>query len=131
MLLHQAGEIWHISASPADKGVLATCYNKSEYLWGSGCPRTTCYKSECPLGSGCPRTACFSESASPGGLIVWRGGRVVPKLCTQGSAASQRSSDTGWMETVISGYYSPEPKKGSWTHSCALSIDPEAGEGRT
>lgn len=115
MLLHQAGEIWHISASPADKGVLATCYNKSEYLWGSGCPRTT----------------CFSESACPGGLIVWRGGRVVPKLCTQGSAASQRSSDTGWMETVISGYYSPEPKKGSWTHSCALSIDPEAGEGRT
>ncbi|KAB0405661.1 hypothetical protein E2I00_011913, partial [Balaenoptera physalus] len=28
VLLHQAGEIWHISASPADKGVLATCYNK-------------------------------------------------------------------------------------------------------
>nr|KAF6307828.1 EARP complex and GARP complex interacting protein 1 [Myotis myotis] len=31
VLLHQVGEIWHISASPADKGVLATCYNKSEY----------------------------------------------------------------------------------------------------
>ncbi|KAK7795954.1 hypothetical protein U0070_018999 [Myodes glareolus] len=30
VLLHQAGEIWHISASPADKGVLATCYNKSK-----------------------------------------------------------------------------------------------------
>ncbi|XP_026969677.1 EARP and GARP complex-interacting protein 1 isoform X4 [Sagmatias obliquidens] len=29
VLLHQAGEIWHISASPADKGVLATCYNKT------------------------------------------------------------------------------------------------------
>ncbi|XP_077009192.1 EARP and GARP complex-interacting protein 1 isoform X6 [Tamandua tetradactyla] len=29
VLLHQVGEIWHISASPADKGVLATCYNKS------------------------------------------------------------------------------------------------------
>ncbi|XP_017397468.1 EARP and GARP complex-interacting protein 1 isoform X3 [Cebus imitator] len=28
VLLHQAGEIWHISASPADKGVLATCYNR-------------------------------------------------------------------------------------------------------
>uniref|UniRef100_A0A8C9MC77 EARP complex and GARP complex interacting protein 1 n=1 Tax=Panthera tigris altaica TaxID=74533 RepID=A0A8C9MC77_PANTA len=28
VLLHQVGEIWHISASPADKGVLATCYNK-------------------------------------------------------------------------------------------------------
>ncbi|OWK07378.1 hypothetical protein Celaphus_00016868 [Cervus elaphus hippelaphus] len=43
VLLHQAGEIWHISASPADKGVLATCYNKSEYPQGSGCPRATCY----------------------------------------------------------------------------------------
>lgn len=31
VLLHQVGEIWHISASPADKGVLATCYNKREY----------------------------------------------------------------------------------------------------
>uniref|UniRef100_A0A2K5Q039 EARP and GARP complex-interacting protein 1 n=1 Tax=Cebus imitator TaxID=2715852 RepID=A0A2K5Q039_CEBIM len=30
VLLHQAGEIWHISASPADKGVLATCYNRSK-----------------------------------------------------------------------------------------------------
>ncbi|KAG3267517.1 hypothetical protein H1C71_035022 [Ictidomys tridecemlineatus] len=29
VLLHQAGEIWHISASPADKGVLATCYSKT------------------------------------------------------------------------------------------------------
>uniref|UniRef100_A0A8C3IAV0 EARP complex and GARP complex interacting protein 1 n=1 Tax=Chrysemys picta bellii TaxID=8478 RepID=A0A8C3IAV0_CHRPI len=29
VLIHQAGEIWHISASPADKGVLATCYNKT------------------------------------------------------------------------------------------------------
>ncbi|XP_023584065.1 EARP and GARP complex-interacting protein 1 isoform X3 [Trichechus manatus latirostris] len=29
VLLHQVGEIWHISASPADKGVLATCYNKT------------------------------------------------------------------------------------------------------
>uniref|UniRef100_A0A4X1UK38 EARP and GARP complex-interacting protein 1 n=1 Tax=Sus scrofa TaxID=9823 RepID=A0A4X1UK38_PIG len=29
VLLHRAGEIWHISASPADKGVLATCYNKT------------------------------------------------------------------------------------------------------
>ncbi|XP_004745786.1 EARP and GARP complex-interacting protein 1 isoform X1 [Mustela nigripes] len=28
VLLHQVGEIWHISTSPADKGVLATCYNK-------------------------------------------------------------------------------------------------------
>uniref|UniRef100_A0AAY4CYP2 EIPR1-like beta-propeller domain-containing protein n=1 Tax=Denticeps clupeoides TaxID=299321 RepID=A0AAY4CYP2_9TELE len=33
VLLHHAGEIWDISASPADKGVLTTCYNKSE------CPR--------------------------------------------------------------------------------------------
>uniref|UniRef100_A0A217FL60 EARP complex and GARP complex interacting protein 1 n=1 Tax=Mus musculus TaxID=10090 RepID=A0A217FL60_MOUSE len=31
VLLHQAGEIWHISASPADKGVLATCYNKRKH----------------------------------------------------------------------------------------------------
>lgn len=30
VLLHQVGEIWHISASPADKGVFATCYNKSK-----------------------------------------------------------------------------------------------------
>ena len=30
VLLHQVGEIWHISASPADKGVLATCYSKSK-----------------------------------------------------------------------------------------------------
>lgn len=30
VLLHQVGEIWHISTSPADKGVLATCYNKSK-----------------------------------------------------------------------------------------------------
>ncbi|XP_051579209.1 EARP-interacting protein homolog [Myxocyprinus asiaticus] len=29
VLLHDAGEIWHISASPADKGVLSTCYNKT------------------------------------------------------------------------------------------------------
>ncbi|XP_070811199.1 EARP and GARP complex-interacting protein 1 isoform X2 [Pituophis catenifer annectens] len=29
VLLHQVGEIWHISASPADKGVFATCYNKT------------------------------------------------------------------------------------------------------
>uniref|UniRef100_A0A670IZD0 EARP complex and GARP complex interacting protein 1 n=1 Tax=Podarcis muralis TaxID=64176 RepID=A0A670IZD0_PODMU len=29
VLLHQVGEIWHISASPADKGVLATCYSKT------------------------------------------------------------------------------------------------------
>uniref|UniRef100_A0A8C7SN77 EARP complex and GARP complex interacting protein 1 n=1 Tax=Oncorhynchus mykiss TaxID=8022 RepID=A0A8C7SN77_ONCMY len=29
VLLHQAGEIWHISASPADKAVLSTCYNKN------------------------------------------------------------------------------------------------------
>uniref|UniRef100_A0A2I3SQ25 EARP complex and GARP complex interacting protein 1 n=1 Tax=Pan troglodytes TaxID=9598 RepID=A0A2I3SQ25_PANTR len=29
VLLHQAGEIWHISASPADRGVLATCYNRT------------------------------------------------------------------------------------------------------
>ncbi|KAK3537189.1 hypothetical protein QTP70_002626 [Hemibagrus guttatus] len=28
VLLHHAGEIWHIGASPADKGVLTTCYNK-------------------------------------------------------------------------------------------------------
>uniref|UniRef100_A0A8P0PKE7 EARP complex and GARP complex interacting protein 1 n=2 Tax=Canis lupus familiaris TaxID=9615 RepID=A0A8P0PKE7_CANLF len=28
VLLHQVGEIWHISTSPADRGVLATCYNK-------------------------------------------------------------------------------------------------------
>lgn len=31
VLLHQAGEIWHIAASPADKAVLTTCYNKSEF----------------------------------------------------------------------------------------------------
>ncbi|XP_070776548.1 EARP-interacting protein homolog isoform X1 [Enoplosus armatus] len=30
VLLHQAGEIWHIGTSPADKAVLTTCYNKSE-----------------------------------------------------------------------------------------------------
>lgn len=29
VLLHQAGEIWHIGASPANKAVLSTCYNKS------------------------------------------------------------------------------------------------------
>ncbi|KAI2522294.1 EARP complex and GARP complex interacting protein 1 [Homo sapiens] len=29
VLLHQAGEIWHISASPADRGVLTTCYNRT------------------------------------------------------------------------------------------------------
>nr|XP_010984272.2 EARP and GARP complex-interacting protein 1 isoform X2 [Camelus dromedarius] len=29
VLLHQVGEIWHISASPADRGVLATCYNRT------------------------------------------------------------------------------------------------------
>ncbi|XP_071369898.1 EARP-interacting protein homolog, partial [Centroberyx affinis] len=29
VLLHQAGEIWHIGASPADKAVLTTCYNKT------------------------------------------------------------------------------------------------------
>nr|XP_055027426.1 EARP-interacting protein homolog [Misgurnus anguillicaudatus] len=29
VLLHDAGEIWHINASPADKGVLTTCYNKT------------------------------------------------------------------------------------------------------
>ncbi|XP_070301158.1 EARP-interacting protein homolog [Salvelinus sp. IW2-2015] len=29
VLQHQAGEIWHISASPADKAVLTTCYNKT------------------------------------------------------------------------------------------------------
>ncbi|XP_072782125.1 EARP and GARP complex-interacting protein 1 isoform X2 [Taeniopygia guttata] len=29
VLLHQVGEIWHISTSPADKGILATCYNKT------------------------------------------------------------------------------------------------------
>ncbi|XP_060790670.1 EARP-interacting protein homolog isoform X1 [Neoarius graeffei] len=28
VLLHHAGEIWHIGASPADRGVLTTCYNK-------------------------------------------------------------------------------------------------------
>uniref|UniRef100_A0A803K266 EARP-interacting protein homolog n=1 Tax=Xenopus tropicalis TaxID=8364 RepID=A0A803K266_XENTR len=28
ILLHHAGEIWQISASPADRNVLATCYNK-------------------------------------------------------------------------------------------------------
>ncbi|KAG8512334.1 EARP and GARP complex-interacting protein 1 [Galemys pyrenaicus] len=32
VLLHQVGEIWHISASPADKGVLATCYSKTAGL---------------------------------------------------------------------------------------------------
>ncbi|KAL8172822.1 UNVERIFIED_CONTAM: hypothetical protein K2H54_024623 [Gekko kuhli] len=35
VLLHQVGEIWHISASPADKGVLATCYNKT-IRWNGG-----------------------------------------------------------------------------------------------
>lgn len=29
VLLHQAGEIWHIGSSPADKAVLTTCYNKT------------------------------------------------------------------------------------------------------
>uniref|UniRef100_A0A8C5MMC8 EARP-interacting protein homolog n=1 Tax=Leptobrachium leishanense TaxID=445787 RepID=A0A8C5MMC8_9ANUR len=29
ILLHHAGEIWQISASPADKSVFATCYNKT------------------------------------------------------------------------------------------------------
>ncbi|XP_036928113.1 EARP-interacting protein homolog isoform X2 [Acanthopagrus latus] len=29
VLLHQAGEIWHIGTSPADKAVLTTCYNKT------------------------------------------------------------------------------------------------------
>ncbi|XP_060677662.1 EARP-interacting protein homolog isoform X3 [Hemiscyllium ocellatum] len=29
VLLHQVGEIWHMSTSPTDKGVLATCYNKT------------------------------------------------------------------------------------------------------
>ncbi|XP_077586788.1 EARP-interacting protein homolog isoform X1 [Stigmatopora nigra] len=29
VLLHQAGEIWNIGASPADKEVLTTCYNKT------------------------------------------------------------------------------------------------------
>ncbi|MEQ2226358.1 EARP-interacting protein, partial [Ilyodon furcidens] len=29
VLLHQAGEIWHIAASPADKAVITTCYNKT------------------------------------------------------------------------------------------------------
>ncbi|XP_043926317.1 EARP and GARP complex-interacting protein 1 isoform X1 [Protopterus annectens] len=28
VVLHQAGEIWQISASPVDRGVLATCYNR-------------------------------------------------------------------------------------------------------
>ncbi|XP_069462134.1 EARP and GARP complex-interacting protein 1 isoform X2 [Ambystoma mexicanum] len=29
VLLHHVGEIWQISTSPADRGVLATCYNKT------------------------------------------------------------------------------------------------------
>lgn len=33
VLLHQAGEIWHIAASPADKAVLSTCYNKSKFYF--------------------------------------------------------------------------------------------------
>nr|XP_013002698.1 EARP-interacting protein isoform X1 [Cavia porcellus] len=37
VLLHQAGEIWHISASPADKGVLATCYNRTSDSRVLGC----------------------------------------------------------------------------------------------
>uniref|UniRef100_A0A9L0T9E0 EARP complex and GARP complex interacting protein 1 n=1 Tax=Equus caballus TaxID=9796 RepID=A0A9L0T9E0_HORSE len=41
VLLHQVGEIWHISASPADRGVLATCYNNMSL----GSPRETERKS--------------------------------------------------------------------------------------
>ena len=99
MLLHQAGEIWHISASPADKGVLATCYNKSEYLWGSGCPRTTCFsESECPRGSGCPRTACSSESACPGGLIVCGGVGVWSLSCALRAVLLHRAAVTLWVD---------------------------------
>ncbi|KAG2468632.1 EIPR1 protein, partial [Polypterus senegalus] len=29
VLLHEAGEIWHINASPVDKSVFTTCYNKT------------------------------------------------------------------------------------------------------
>uniref|UniRef100_A0A8C4SEL5 EARP complex and GARP complex interacting protein 1 n=1 Tax=Erpetoichthys calabaricus TaxID=27687 RepID=A0A8C4SEL5_ERPCA len=32
VLLHEAGEIWHISASPVDKSVFTTCYNKNYLL---------------------------------------------------------------------------------------------------
>ncbi len=31
VFLHKEGEIWHISASPTDKNVLATIYNKSKH----------------------------------------------------------------------------------------------------
>ncbi|XP_077885866.1 EARP and GARP complex-interacting protein 1 isoform X10 [Ictidomys tridecemlineatus] len=54
VLLHQAGEIWHISASPADKGVLATCYSKTSpgSRWETGrrsspWPTTTCCCGTC------------------------------------------------------------------------------------
>ncbi|KAI2522296.1 EARP complex and GARP complex interacting protein 1, partial [Homo sapiens] len=36
VLLHQAGEIWHISASPADRGVLTTCYNRRDIIESFG-----------------------------------------------------------------------------------------------
>ncbi|KAJ8290606.1 hypothetical protein GJAV_G00015190 [Gymnothorax javanicus] len=34
---HQAGEIWHIGASPADKSVLTMCYNKTSDCKVTGC----------------------------------------------------------------------------------------------
>ncbi|KAG9336180.1 hypothetical protein JZ751_002527 [Albula glossodonta] len=37
VLLHQAGEIWHIGGSPADKSVLTTCYNKTSDCKVTGC----------------------------------------------------------------------------------------------
>ena len=30
VFMHREGEIWHISASPLDKSILATCYNRSK-----------------------------------------------------------------------------------------------------
>nr|XP_021553097.1 protein TSSC1-like [Neomonachus schauinslandi] len=41
VLLHQVGEIWHISTSPADRGVLATCYNKRRNR-STSVPANTC-----------------------------------------------------------------------------------------
>ncbi|EPY78975.1 hypothetical protein CB1_000977010, partial [Camelus ferus] len=61
VLLHQVGEIWHISASPADRGVLATCYNRRRgqvgLRWRLSCVCRVC-STRCVCSMSCVCRVC-------------------------------------------------------------------------
>ncbi|ROL44804.1 Protein TSSC1 [Anabarilius grahami] len=129
VLLHDAGEIWHISGSPADKAVLTTCYNKTSESRVLTCAAVWRMPPEWESGShespddssNNPQTLellCHLDNTAHGSVAWWKQGHRDIRLCERTEGGKWGLVVDVWCtELVADGHYLISEKGGKFLSS--------------